>query len=583
MTRSPKLDETLQQPTASADGSVVPPAVSAKAGMPPSPARSDRSTDSEGKPVREKLKDTRIDAHSSSDPVGTDVHMNDGQNGTHPAASLPGDQSASSSESERGRLPRRKRSRENFEEGQEAPEKHERHVRKKSRDVTSPRPDSDSIAKAAKPVSQIEENETDETMVSMDESARAQNSTSNRPATPDHSASDKNMTETISPKNKRSADQADIGTTPTVDQVMKPSKETTASTEVERNPKRPREKGDINQDSEANINIPKTPLGKGFASASRASPFASMANPTSSTTENRTDDPPQASDEKFKSSGFNKFAKSSSSPFGTLSNSDTNSPFASATGSSKLSSFASPTKPSSTASSSFGALGANSSGLAFGGSAATSTAPKSAFGGVSGSGFGSLGGAKPSISSFATPGAKEITGLSGKPAKSFGAPEESESEDEDGDEDEGSTSDEPEKEKRISDQDKRFQPQDVETGEEGEITVWTGRAKLYIMDHGKKQWQERGVGAIKFNVTAEEPKRARFILRADGTHRLLLNVAIPKHLKIGEANGEKPKGNQIWFNTPLPDGKTEMHCLKMKPESAKNLYYAVTDVQREQL
>ena len=36
--------------------------------VPTSPARSDKSSDSEGKNVREKLKDTQIDAQATSDP-----------------------------------------------------------------------------------------------------------------------------------------------------------------------------------------------------------------------------------------------------------------------------------------------------------------------------------------------------------------------------------------------------------------------------------------------------------------------------------------------------------------------------------
>lgn len=102
-----------------------------------SPARSDRSDDSEGRPVREKLKETRIDGKGNSDqaagngqslnPVAANGHL--------------GEASTSGSDNERGRL-RRKRSREDFEEEAEdanhEEKKHERHTRKKSRDMTSP-------------------------------------------------------------------------------------------------------------------------------------------------------------------------------------------------------------------------------------------------------------------------------------------------------------------------------------------------------------------------------------------------------------------------------------------------------------
>jgi hypothetical protein len=105
-----------------------------------------------------------------------------------------------------------------------------------------------------------------------------------------------------------------------------------------------------------------------------------------------------------------------------------------------------------------------------------------------------------------------------------------------------------------------------ETGEEGETTVWTGRAKLYTMtgEGTTKAWKERGVGTFKFNISDEEPKKARFVLRADGTHRLLLNAAVTKQLVFGgDSSGEKPKEGRLLFNSPTADGELEMHLLKV--------------------
>jgi hypothetical protein len=105
----------------------------------------------------------------------------------------------------------------------------------------------------------------------------------------------------------------------------------------------------------------------------------------------------------------------------------------------------------------------------------------------------------------------------------------------------------------------------VETGEEGESAAWVGRAKLYTMrgEGDVKGWKESGVGAFKFNVTDDEPKRARFVLRADGTHRLILNAAVPKTLVFGDSQGGKPGDGRVCFNTPTADGKVEMHLLKV--------------------
>lgn len=105
-----------------------------------------------------------------------------------------------------------------------------------------------------------------------------------------------------------------------------------------------------------------------------------------------------------------------------------------------------------------------------------------------------------------------------------------------------------------------------ETGEEGETTIWTGRTKLYTMagEGATKGWKERGIGTFKFNITVDEPRKARFVLRADGTHRLLLNAAVTKQLVFGgDSNGDKPKEGRLLFNTPSADGALEMHLLKV--------------------
>lgn len=78
-------------------------------------------------------------------------------------------------------------------------------------------------------------------------------------------------------------------------------------------------------------------------------------------------------------------------------------------------------------------------------------------------------------------------------------------------------------------------------------------------------WKERGFGQFKFNVTLEEPKKARFVLRADGTHRLLLNAGVTQQLVFGgDSQGAKPKDGRLLFNSPTSDGEIEMHLLKVR-------------------
>jgi Ran-binding protein 3 len=204
---------------------------------PTSPARSDKSSDSEGKPVRDKLKETRIDAQGATDPApGSDQHMEETSNGSANA----GEQSTSGSDSDRGRL-RRKRSREDFEDETGADNQSEKkqenikgerhHTRKRSRDVK----DIESglpLKPSAATVERIEENDGDEQMISPKKDTSK--SVAVKPSTD------------ISPKNKRTRDQVEEGAAansePTKDAAMngKPS----LKAEDERESKRPRDKED---------------------------------------------------------------------------------------------------------------------------------------------------------------------------------------------------------------------------------------------------------------------------------------------------------------------------------------------------
>jgi Ran-binding protein 3 len=266
---------------------------------------------------------------------------------------------------------------------------------------------------------------------------------------------------------------------------------------------------------------------------------------------------PQTSDDKFKASGFGTFSSSTASPFGGLASSAAKSPFGAATGS-KLGSFAA---PAGNKLSSFAGNSASSAAPAsgFGGLASSN---KSAFGGGTfGGGFQGFGTAKSTTSSFETPADLTIKGI----------------DDENDDDAQKHTTDEERKTSQPLLSQQRTLVDHIavpsankiaahETGEEGEETLWTGRAKLYTMagEGAAKAWKERGVGTFKFNVTIDEPKKARFVLRADGTHRLLLNAAVTKKLVFGgDEKGDKPKEGRLLFNSPNTEGELEMHLLKV--------------------
>lgn len=86
----------------------------------------------------------------------------------------------------------------------------------------------------------------------------------------------------------------------------------------------------------------------------------------------------------------------------------------------------------------------------------------------------------------------------------------------------------------------------VETGEEGELTVFSCKAKLYHFTG--KEWKERGIGTFKLNVTEaenESRKTARLIMRTVGVFRVVLNTPVFKGMKIGDNAGREPTGKMI--------------------------------------
>ena len=240
-------------------------------------------------------------------------------------------------------------------------------------------------------------------------------------------------------------------------------------------------------------------------------------------------------------------------------------------------------------------------------------------GGGLGSTFGGLGGGS---SSFGSKSGSGIVGLSDKPVKAFGAPEgDDEGDDDDDDEDDdGEDADDDNQEKtRQASEDRRYQQHEgvwlnlsnsnakfvpycadvgvsVETGEEGEETVFSGQAKLYHMTRGDNAaehgWKERGVGLLKVNVpmpildeseetseseagTREDERAskhttkrtARLLMRASGVYRVILNVPIYKGMKLLSPEGDVPtstKSSKSLMLTILEDGKPVMLQIKVR-------------------
>ena len=272
----------------------------------------------------------------------------------------------------------------------------------------------------------------------------------------------------------------------------------------------------------------------------------------------------------FASSGFASFASSSSSPFGAINTaSKAASPSASAfaktslpensetpdhvpTGSNGFGSFAS------VQSSGFGA--AQPSPFAAAGSAVRSSFNRSVFG----TGFGGAFGGGSKLTSFAAPiGDVKLGSANGtmKPSASSSHA----NEDKDGSESESDGEEDQAKEDDFSETDDRFQHQDVETGEDGEDSIFSSRAKLYA--YRDNNWKEAGNGVFKLNVISsknleDDRRTSRFIMRAHQTYRVLLNQPIFPQMKIGDRSGNEPAGKAFSFAV-IEDGKPIPHMVRV--------------------
>jgi len=78
----------------------------------------------------------------------------------------------------------------------------------------------------------------------------------------------------------------------------------------------------------------------------------------------------------------------------------------------------------------------------------------------------------------------------------------------------------------------------IETGEEGETTHATAGGKLFCFDSKEKAWKEKGSGVAKVN--SNKDGKARLIMRADVTHRVLLNAQIGSFTAANRTS-DKPK------------------------------------------
>ncbi|KAL8760657.1 MAG: hypothetical protein Q9184_003172 [Pyrenodesmia sp. 2 TL-2023] len=294
----------------------------------------------------------------------------------------------------------------------------------------------------------------------------------------------------------------------------------------------------------------------------------------------------------FAASGFAAMSNSSKSPFGTFGTSTSSvfrpTPASTSDSPAKASKSADDPQNAQTATSTTSgntpspfltsAASTEPSGFGFG---ANGAAPKpSGFGGsVFGSAFMNKGATAPKLTSFAAPTGDLAPPKPAESTKAFGTQAEDSAEEEGGSDDEANPDEVGVKDDEI---DSRFhQQQEVETGEAGEVPIFTSsRAQLYYYDSGG--WHEKGKGAFKLNVAeSDNEKKARFIMRAHQTYRVLLNQPVFKRMQVGGSKGQEPSGKNFSFAV-IDQGRPTPHLLKLSDENeSRALYREVLRLQED--
>lgn len=518
--------------------------------MAPERGDTSRLSDTEGgeRPVREKLQKAHITHDTSSAPASDTMASHDSSeeaaNGNEGLKVQPrGLQKKRSYEEIDG---------EHARDSASAPTKH--HTRKRSRDSTV---EEDQLNNGRRKVSGERARNGDSAAEGdMDHEVEADSTSKTPKATTPEPAAESRVETTAedlaSPKTKRSRLLSD---TPAAEEEKSKSNGAQAKPQTE-----------------ATTKIPAT---SGFANASATSPFGALAGSKSPE--------PQSSASAFAASGFGALSGSSASGFGSVAKGGSGFGTGGGFGSGAKSPLGGKENETTQPSAFGGALGqssvlsgaGSSTASAFGSGASgfgkIGSSTSGGFGrALGGAGFGSLSGG--GLSSFASGGKGPAPlGTTSKAAKSFGAPaaEDDEKSDDGADAEDTSGLKSPlavEEEK----QDERFYEQSVETGEEDETTDFSSRAKLYNFTanaEGKKEWRERGLGVLRLNVKKleddDEKAKARLLMRADGSHRVVLNTPIMKDMKFGTPTGGPPQGGYMLFMGTI-EGSTGLELLQVK-------------------
>lgn len=119
--------------------------------------------------------------------------------------------------------------------------------------------------------------------------------------------------------------------------------------------------------------------------------------------------------------------------------------------------------------------------------------------------------------------------------------------------------------------------QTIVTGEEEEKSVFTCRAKLYvlILDQASEGWKERGVGTLHVNTHESEDgtKKSRIVMRADSVLKVILNTPLIPQMDVFSGMKSSLSGEKFVRVTAVEDGKPCQYAFRTGNKETSNELY----------
>uniref|UniRef100_A0A060T9E5 ARAD1D17248p n=1 Tax=Blastobotrys adeninivorans TaxID=409370 RepID=A0A060T9E5_BLAAD len=119
--------------------------------------------------------------------------------------------------------------------------------------------------------------------------------------------------------------------------------------------------------------------------------------------------------------------------------------------------------------------------------------------------------------------------------------------------------------------------QAIVTGEEEEKSVFTCRAKLYvlILDRASEGWKERGVGTLHVNTHESEvgTKKSRIVMRADSVLKVILNIPLIPQMDVFSGMKSSLSSEKFVRVTAVEDGKPCQYAFRTGNKETSNELY----------